>query len=315
MFDRGEKEEKEDKGKHGIIKKLVFRLVKKHIAGSTMSAVLENVRKNSSNGMHTTVTLLNEHVDDANKARYNTNSYLQFIRQMSRLRLNASCSIRLSQLGYGINGQVLDKSVSTVLDEACGRGVPVWLEYEKGISLDKLFGIYRKYKTRCPSLGAELPVMYPVDAETIRSMVRKGDNIKLVSYSFANGSSPVKSRKSIIKNRANESEKYEEISTGGTYEKYIAKIGRLLQSGAKVSVLEPDEGLISKIASFSKEYRKELIFELPLGFNERKARKLIATRVRIGVYLPYGKDWSPYVVNKLVDGRVRDLAVKVLSEG
>ena len=64
-----------------LIKGIVFRLVKKHIAGSTTQSVLEAVRRLNTLGMHATVTLLNDHIEQPQQARYNANAYVQLIKR------------------------------------------------------------------------------------------------------------------------------------------------------------------------------------------------------------------------------------------
>lgn len=98
----------------GLIQKIVFRLVKKHIAGSTLDSALKQIRESNAKGIHATVTFLNEKVDDISKARYNANTYVQFIKQSSRLHLNADVSLRLSQMGYHLNGGYLEKCLEDV---------------------------------------------------------------------------------------------------------------------------------------------------------------------------------------------------------
>ncbi len=113
---------------HKIIKGVVFRLVQKRIAGPTLSSVLKEARENESKDLHTTMTFLNDGVDDSTKARYNANAYMQLAKQASRLNLKADLSIRLSQLGMNINHGTLDNCLPDLLEALKNTNTRVWLE-------------------------------------------------------------------------------------------------------------------------------------------------------------------------------------------
>jgi proline dehydrogenase len=307
---------------HKIIKGVVFRLVQKRIAGPTLSSVLKEARENDRRELKTTMTFLNDGVDDSTKARYNANAYMQLAKQASRLNLRADISIRPSQLGININHGTLDNCLPDLLDSIKNTNMRVWLEAENGTEMEDLFGIYRKYRKEYRNIGIEIPVMYDLEVGTIRKMLRPNDLVKITYYSYhdirpadAGGArtgrkrGPEKNGMS-AKEEARQADKY-------ILGHYISKISKLLQAGVTVAVLEHNEKLIEKIAGFSKEYKKGLIFEVPLGFSEKKLARLMKMKINLSVYTPYGKDWPSYVVNKVTatHERISRLAGRVLEQG
>ena len=310
---------------HKIIRSFIFGLVKSHIAGSTLSAALEEARANSTSSVHTTITFLNNGVDDAAKARYNTATYMQLVRQASRLQLNADISLRLSQLGFTFDPVMVDKCMNDVLSAARDTGTKVWIEAEPNMPVERLFGLYRNYRKSYQNLGIEVPVWYPLEVDVIKKYFKPEDMVKLTSYAYpkvheseeqeqkleakkkknakrsSNGNGKAKVKK--IKDR-------EKVA----YENYITYAGKLLQAGVGVYILDSDEKMVAKIAGFSKEYKKDLIFELPLGYSKKWLKRLAKMKANLSVYTPYGKDWPSYVVNKLTikHARIRGMATKVL---
>ncbi len=298
-----------DEQRDSLIKRVVYRLVKKHIAGSTADSALTLVRELNGKGMHATVTFLNEGANDVTRARYNANTYSQIARQIARLHLNAGISVRLSQVGLLPSDNALERCMEDIIKVTKPYGINLWLESEDHVSTDELFSIYRRYRQVHKPIGIELPIWEPLDKSFIRDNIREGDFVKLVSYTHKKGA-PAKIEKN-GKGQNGDSDgksrsKKEELAV------YVSNIGRLLQEGATVYVLEPDEKMIAKLGGFSKEYKRNLIFELPLGYNNRHMARLLKMRIRMGVYIPYGKDWTPYVINKLTEGHMRDLAAAVL---
>ncbi len=301
---------------HKLIKGFVFRFVKKRIAGSTLSSVLNEARDNSGKGLHTTVTFLNDEVDDSAKARYNANTYVQLAKQSSRLNLNTDLSIRLSQLGMSINHGTLDACLSDVVNALKSTGTRVWFEAENGADVDELLEVYRKYRNEYKNIGVEIPVMYNLEVSTIKKMLKPNDMVKLTYYAHQNEAQAFEGAEKKQDGRKGRNGRANKEKTS-TYilEHYVSKIGKLLQADVNVAVLEHDEKIITKIAGFSKEYKKSLIFELPLGYNERKINKLMKMKINLSIYTPYGKDWTSYVVNRLTSGhgRISRLAERVLE--
>ena len=74
--------------------------------------MLKKVREINDRGWHATVTLLNDHVTDLSKAKYNTNAYSQVVRELTRLHLNSDISIRPSQLGYRLDGEAFSANLA-----------------------------------------------------------------------------------------------------------------------------------------------------------------------------------------------------------
>lgn len=277
-----------------LIRKLVFRLVKKHIAGATSGSVLNVVRELNNKGLHTTVTLLNDHVDDAAKAKYNTNAYMHFMRQLSRLQLNSDVSIRLSQIGHGIGGSMLDKNLQSIIDVANACNQRLWLEDENELGAKGVLYLYKKFKPKCGTLGAEImPEQMHANGSSIAKLVSKKDMIKL--------------RYNLRKREKHESDKVDRISL------YKECIKRLMSRKASVTLAEDDPKLINKIVAANKDYRRNLIFEIPLGYSSKNLGRLQKSKVNLSVYVPYGKDWIPYFINRLAEGRVKNIAAALLD--
>jgi proline dehydrogenase len=273
-----------------IIRKLVFRLVKKHIASSTSSGVLNVVRDLNNKGFHATVTLLNDHVDDQSKAKYNTNAYIHFIRQLSRLHLNSDVSIRLSQIGYGIDDAMLEKNFQDILNVADSTKRHIWIEQESTIDNDDLIEVYRKFKPQYGTLGAEIK---PDAGSNMGQLVSKKDMLKLRFMP-----------------NVQKKEKGEKKDRLKLYKEYI---DTLMGKNVALTVLEDDPKLINRIISSNKDYKRNLIFEIPLGYSNKKLAVLQKGKLNLSVYVPYGKDWIPYFINRLAEGRVRNIAVALLN--
>ena len=256
--------------------------------------MLNVVRDLNKRGFPATVTLLNDHVDDQTKARYNANAYSQFIKQLSRLNLNSGVSVRLSQIGYGMDDAAFRKNVQYVVGTANSCAHRLWIEGEAQIGNDRMMRIYRQLKPKCSTLGVEIrpSPQFDDDIGRIRKSVSNNDIIKLTGPARDMSKKPAK------------------IDRLKIYREYIDMIGG---RHANLTVLEADEKMIGRIAAASKDYRRNLMFEVPLGYSGRNMNVLQKGKLSLSVYVPYGKDWIPYFINRLAEGRVRNIAVALLN--
>ena len=281
--------------KSNLIKRIIFRLVKKRIAGSTSDSVIKTLRELNGFGLHTTATLLNDHVSDPAKARYNTNAYIQFIKQMARLRLNTDVSIRASQLGYLVDPKACRSNMAEVIGAAKDGGMRLWIEDETEIASEDRFALYKEMKRQYANVGVEVRPEHLSNGSAVNKMVTGKDIVKVRRYPTGPSEAEKKAPK-------------------GEMKSYSDCVGRLLKSKAKVTVHDGDAAMLGRIASANRDYKKDLIVELPLGYNNRKMQRLLKSKLNMSVYVPYGKDWVPYITERLIDGKTRKLAVAFLDK-
>lgn len=277
-----------------LIKGIVFRLVKKHIAGSTTQSVLEAVRRLNTQGMHATVTLLNDHIEQPQQARYNANAYVQLIKQTSRLNLNSDVSLRLTQLGYGIDSTLMGKNLLEVIGAATENKQKVWIESESSIDTEEMLSIYRDFKDGKSCLGMEIIPNQEEKGMVIESIKSK-DLVKVKCHLHKGGES--KSRKESV----------------GALKLYKSYIDGLRGAKASVTILDHNASLIGKIAALDKSYKNNITFEAPMGYGGKKLKSLSEKKFNMSVYVPYGKDWVPYMINRLTEGRIRNIAIALLN--
>ncbi|MGC8568267.1 MAG: hypothetical protein ACP5LP_03445 [Candidatus Micrarchaeia archaeon] len=272
--------------KHKILRKVIFRLVKGKISGTTLDSAIKVIRDLSSKGINASVTILNEKVDDTTKARYNTNSYIQLVKQLSRLNLKADISLRPSQLGYFLNTKLFEKNITELSDTLKKLDYGLWVEQEKNIdtySIIENFGFDK--------MGTEATYKQ-INSKIFDSKINNS-RVKIIPDSFAYG--------------AGESGQDLAIS------KKIELIKNTSILASKVYLLEPDEKSILYMQKMQKEVSKNIIFEMPYGIGNKKINKLLKANLNMSIYLPYGKDWSKYAINRLTEGRIRRIAVAVLD--
>ena len=277
-----------------IIKGIIFRLVKKHIAGYTTESALGAIRRINGEKLHTTVTLLNDHTVQAAKARYNTNAYVQLMKQISRLNLNSDVSLRLTQIGYSIDHETMGKNLQQIVETANENKLRVWIEDEVAVGASELMPLYRDIRDNSDYLGVEMNPGQEANNSAFE-LIEPKDMVKLRCHKHCIDGNIAK------KERTN------------TLKQYCDYINRLTRMKANVTVLDQNAHMINKLVASNKGYKQQVTFEAPMGYGSEKLKKLAEKRYNVSVYVPYGKDWVPYMINRLTEGRIRNIAIALLN--
>ncbi len=295
-----------------FVKRLIFKLVKKHLLASTLNSAVRNVSDLNSKGLHTTITFLNDYVTDMSKAKYNANTYMQLFRQMSKYNLDSSVSLRLSQIGFGIDNGNAMKNLDQIIGMSERLGIRLWLEAGYSIDSNTLFKVYNTFKAKSKHLGIELPIQFSIH-QSGSNALNAGDTLKLSIYK--NTSHLVFDKTLNPKDKKQKQQKAKLPSNQDVQmDNEINAITTLIKKGLKLTLFVHNYNLAVKILKGIKEqkYRKNLIFELPLDNYSKKSLKMLKMN-KISVYAPYGKDWIPYAVDRLIDGYIKDIAISILN--
>jgi proline dehydrogenase len=274
-----------------IIERLVFRFVKKHIAGPASASALDAVRDINAKGLSATLTLLNDSVSNTAKARYNVNAYVQLIRQISRLNLDAAVSLRPVQVGCEVDRDLTRKNLEEIASSASEGKVTLWIEREGTSGIQDQFSLYRALRDRYGNVGIEIR---PESEEAVRELNGSIEPDDMVKVRYYLGGTGKKMRKSTV----------------GVYSDYI---DRLLSKRAEVSVWEHDFDVIKKLATSKPNYKKKVSFEIPLGYSAKGLKRLQQCKLDLSVYVPFGKDWVPYLESRLAEGKKGRIAVALLD--
>lgn len=294
---------------HSIIRRLVFRLVKKHVAGTTTASAIKTAVQLSAKGMHPTITFLSDHVGTQLNARYNINAYAQLARQLSRLNISADLSVRLSQLGYMIDGPGALSGIDEIL-ASMGKENKLWIESEAGIPASAPMRICESHAGA--GIGFEMPAAMLLNGSSAKYMGMKGRYIKLTTYPPAAadaqqlkavGPEPARPGRGAGHKRHH----------GDMLGVFADLIERFAANNTSVTVFSQDEKFIARLLKAAKAHRKNLAFEVPLGYNAKRVNLLLKSKANVGVYVSYGKDWIPYAINRLTEGRIRDIAMALLD--
>ncbi|VVB76957.1 Uncharacterised protein [uncultured archaeon] len=261
---------------HPIVGRILYRIIRKHIAGTTMSSAIEKAKELNGKSLPVSISFLSDVAKDSSKAKYATTTYLELIRRIGRMGLRASVHVPLSQIGIGVSEEVASRNAREILGTANKYGVFVWFEVS---------GPGR----RMPRFLKEARGMgYAVDVNEAAAYLGKNAGIKSLKVMFT-GKAPKKEGAP--------------VSVG---------VREILKDSKNVVLQSAPESIVKE---FTKgKDKKSVSFEFLLGYSKKAIGDLAKKGARTSVYVPFGKDWTQYAIDKVPENYARFLASTLLKK-
>ncbi len=257
------------------MEKVLHRLVSKHIAGTTMSSALDKAKEIGSSGAGCSIMFLSSGVMEKPKAAYVTTTYLELIRRISRLGINAGVQVPLEQLGLGIGEDVALSNIKKIGDLGTRSGVFVWAD-ARGAG---------------KAIAAELQNMGVGVACSVEEA--KG---------YMNGKKNAKSMKLLLGD--------ESRGKKGEFRGEIDGIIKRIESPVLSSA---SDDVLAKLMS-ARRNERNLTFECRLGYNKKKLNKALRKGAKLSVLVPFGKDWVNYAMGNVPEGYMKFFAKRLFND-
>ncbi len=259
-----------------FVERILHKLVRKHIAGTTMDSALEAAKELNGASIPATIAFLSGNVLDKSKARYNATAYTELVRRIARSGIKSSIHVQLEQLGSDIDEQLALDNVQSVLDAANKYGVFLWIEPD-GMT-----------KTMASKISRMKGVGLAVNVLKIDDYTKKGVP-KIGSFKLS----------------------FKDYDVD-----YLKEVGKMLTDLRKntdnVVVSSMNEKLLWKV--ISGKPKSDVVFEFGYGYSSSKLKKAMKKGTKISVLVPFGKDWIKYAMNNVPEGYMRFVAGKLLKE-
>lgn len=249
-----------------------------------MGSAIDKAKLFNAKSIPVSINFISQSPHDKAKANYITTTYLQLVREISRLGINASVHLRLDQLGSTISSEEAIENLSNVLAVSTKNNVFVWCELSDP---SKEFEMVSQIK-ETDQLGLSFTNIE--DGMLYSKKSKKFGSIKVSCRGKHDGEKEAKSDP-------------------------MDSIEQIAGNSKSLVLLEPKESSVSKLMKKGGKYRKSLIFEFQLGYAENRLGKLLKKGTPVSVYIPFGKDWASYAMNNVPHKYMRVIASNLLSEG
>jgi proline dehydrogenase len=260
------------------------RVALRFVAGDTIDEAVAAVQRLNAAGMTVSMDHLGEHVTDATAALAARDAYLACIDRIAAEGLDANISVKLTQLGMGLDDALCAESLEALAVRAGACGTSVTIDMEESAHTATTLRIYSEAQRRHGNLGVALQAYLRRTPEDLAAVAPLGGHIRLCKGAYDEAES--------IAFRSRE-------EVDAAYDRLLEAL--MAAESVKPAIATHDERRIVVAEELGTRRTAPWEFQMLYGVRDRLQRDLVAAGYSMRVYVPYGDSWYPYLTRRMAE--------------
>ncbi len=265
-------------------KPIVGFFSRKYIAGETLQAGIDLVKKLNSKGIHATMDVLGESVKNKEEAITAKSLALEVLEAIEKNKLMANLSIKPTQMGLAIDENFAYEQVLELVKKAAEYKNFVRIDMEDSPFTDKTINLYKRIYEQYKNVGIVIQSYMKRSYDDVLILNKIGTNYRLCKGIYVEPPSIAYKDKQAVR------------------ENYLKLLDAMFKDGNYVGIATHDKVLIEAAYKRIKEQnipKDKFEFQMLLGVREDLRDKINNDGYKIRIYVPFGKDWYAYSVRRL----------------
>jgi len=274
------------------------------VAGENIQDAIRVVRELNANGINTTLDQLGEHTSTVEEANNAADAIVEVLNEIDKARVCANVSIKLTQIGMGLDEEICRQNLVRILDQAKQHRNFVRIDIEDTPYTDVTISLYhsmieRGFSSRQVGTAVQ-SYLYRAEADT-RGLLESGTRLRLVKGAYKEPPEKAYPKKA---------------DTDANYD-LLAKI--MIDAALKIESNQlSEDGRIPPIPAiashddkriaFAKQYAEKvrlpknaIEFQMLYGIRRDLQEQLAKEGYPVRVYVPFGTHWYPYFMRRLAE--------------
>ena len=277
-----------------ITERLFYRIAKRWIAGYTLQDAIKAARDANERKMQALLNRLGEHTPDRNLISQYVEEYMRLLEAIQSEKLQATISIKPSQLGLTADATLYRENLLKILAKAEEEGRFVWIDMENSPYTESTVDIYRELLGTHKDLGLCLQANMKRSENDLRDLLPRGGKIRLVKGAYPeNGEVAFRRRSELNAN-------------------YLRLMRLLFEQGGFFAIGTHDQKMINEAEKLSHDHNANFEFQLLKGIRDDLKSRLLADGFKVSEYIPYGPEWYNYSKRRMRE-RKRNILLLIRS--
>ncbi len=259
-------------------------LWRRFIAGKTTEDALRVAASFARFKLLTTIDIVGEAVNDPVDADQFANQYHDLLDRLAQSQLpGTDISLKLSMLGLHQPGDLL-RRIEPIVVAAGDADRFVRIDMEDSSLTQITLDIAYQLRQQNENLGIVLQAMLFRSEADVEQAISKRMSVRLCKGAYRERPEIAFAHKRDV-----------DLN-------YLRLAKRLLLADARPAFATHDEAILRAILDWATQQavtKDGFDFEMLMGIREKRARELVAAGYRVRIYVPYGRDWWPYVRRRL----------------
>lgn len=262
------------------------KLVSRFVAGTTLDEAIAVTRELNARNIDVSLDLLGETVEHLSESAEATAAYIEAVQAIARDVPGATVSVKLSQLGIGLDPAVCAAHLKDLVDAAAEVGVLVEVDMEHSSVGPATLEAFREVLHQHPSTRVAMQAAMRRTPTDLASFDDPKPRIRLVKGAFLESSDDA------LQDHA-------EVTA-----QYLYLTDWAMQHLPDPAFGTHDDRCIERVKAAATRFgvdRADYEFQMLYGVRRDVQQQLADEGHRIRIYVPYGTQWYPYLMRRMAE--------------
>lgn len=260
------------------------RVAMRFVAGETLDEAVAVARDLNARGFLVSLDHLGEHVSDAALATQAAAHYRACLDRIAAEGLDADISVKLTQLGLGLDEGLAEHSLGELASRAAAAGMTVTVDMEESSLTQSTLDLYCRTQAEHANLGLALQAYLHRTPADLARVLPLGGLIRLCKGAYDEPAEVALRRR-------------EQVSAA-----FASLLADLMAcEGVRPAVATHDHRLVARARELARDRRRPFEFQMLYGIRPSLQAELVAAGFQVRVYVPYGVAWYPYLTRRLAE--------------
>ena len=281
-----------------------WNVASRFIAGETTEQAIAVVKELNSKGINATLDHLGEHTSTADEAAQSTDEVLSILDAIQESGVNAGVSIKLTQIGMGLDTSICRGNLRRILERAKEYNNFVRIDIEDTPYTDMTIAAYNEmlelgFSTETVGMAVQ-SYLFRAEEDT-RKMLENGTRFRLVKGAYKEPPELAFPKKADVDANFDLLTK---ILMDGALEHDSPKVSEDGRIPPIPAIATQDD----KRVEFAKQYaqkigldRNAFEFQMLHGIRRDLQMQLAEEGYQVRIYVPFGSQWYPYFMRRLAE--------------
>jgi len=283
---------------------LAWRAASRFIAGTNPDDAIRSVRELNAKGINATLDQLGEHTSTTEEASNATEDILSILDQIDKAQVRANVSIKLTQIGMGLDENICRQNLIRILERAQQRSNFVRIDIEDTPYTDVTIAIYmamleRGFTTKTMGMAVQA-YLYRAEAD-IRKLLEINTRFRLVKGAYKEPADKAYPKKA-------DTDANYDLLTKIMIDCNLKVEDNRLSADGRVPPIPAIATHDEKRIAFAKQYAEKvglpkdaIEFQMLYGIRRDLQDQLVKEGYPVRVYVPFGTHWYPYFMRRLAE--------------
>ena len=250
------------------------------LAGARIQDAIRVAKQFNKAGVSASINYLGETLNQKAQVDYTVKTYIALIHAVRKGRVNASISLKPSQLGIRIDRRIAEDNYARIVNLARRNGIFVWLDMEEHDYVDPTISLY-KTQLGAGMVGICIQSYLKRSQADVEKLIKLGAVIRLVKGAY------------------HENPEIAYTSREETTKNYLHLMEYLFRHADRFMIATHDPEMINHALELNRSYRREVIYAMLNGVRNRSLVRLAGMGNKSAVYIPFGERWLAYTLRRL----------------